>query len=114
MEEIQFDDIESLQKHVSEEFGPFGSELEVTQEMINQFADVTGDHQWIHLDVERAKKESPFGTAVAHAFSRRCRVATERATASSATATRPTTAQTSCASSPRCPRDRRSTRTLAW
>ena len=68
MEEIQFDDIESLQKHVSEEFGPFGSELEVTQAMINQFAEVTGDHQWIHLDVERAKKESPFGTTVAHGF----------------------------------------------
>ena len=68
MEEIQFDDIESLQKHVSEEFSSFGSELEVTQEMINQFADVTGDHHWSHLDVERAKKESPFGTTVAHGF----------------------------------------------
>lgn len=39
---------------------------EVTQEMVDQFADLTGDHQWIHVDVDRAKLESPFGTTVAH------------------------------------------------
>lgn len=39
---------------------------EVTQEMVNRFADLTGDHQWIHVDLERAKLESPFGTTVAH------------------------------------------------
>jgi acyl dehydratase len=39
---------------------------EVTQEMINQFADLSGDHQWIHVDPERAKTESPFGTTIAH------------------------------------------------
>jgi acyl dehydratase len=39
---------------------------EVTQEMINQFADLSGDHQWIHVDLERAKTESPFGTTIAH------------------------------------------------
>lgn len=39
---------------------------EVTQEMVNQFAELTGDHQWIHTDVERAKAESPFGTTIAH------------------------------------------------
>jgi acyl dehydratase len=39
---------------------------EVTQEMVNQFAELTGDHQWIHVDVERAKVESPFGTTIAH------------------------------------------------
>jgi acyl dehydratase len=38
----------------------------VTQEDIDAFAELTGDHQWIHTDVERAKKESPFGTTVAH------------------------------------------------
>ena len=38
----------------------------VSQEDIDTFADLTGDHQWIHTDVERAKKESPFGTTVAH------------------------------------------------
>jgi acyl dehydratase len=41
---------------------------EVTQEAVNQFADATGDHQWIHVDVERAKKESPFGGPIAHGF----------------------------------------------
>ncbi len=39
---------------------------EVTQEVIDQFADISRDHQWIHVDVERAKTESPFGTTVAH------------------------------------------------
>src|SRR4051795_279072 len=39
---------------------------EVTQEMINTFAELSGDDQWIHVDVERAKTESPFGTTVAH------------------------------------------------
>lgn len=40
----------------------------VTQEMINQFADATGDHQWIHVDVEKAKQFSPFGGPIAHGF----------------------------------------------
>lgn len=39
---------------------------EVTQGMINQFAELSGDHQWIHVDVERARTESPFGTTIAH------------------------------------------------
>jgi len=39
---------------------------EVTQQMINQFAELSGDDQWIHVDVERAKTESPFGTTIAH------------------------------------------------
>ena len=40
----------------------------VTQDMINRFADVTGDHQWIHVDVERAARETPFGSTIAHGF----------------------------------------------
>jgi acyl dehydratase len=40
----------------------------VTQDQIRQFAEVTGDRQWIHLDRERAKGESPYGTTVAHGF----------------------------------------------
>jgi len=39
---------------------------EVTQEMIDRFAELSGDHQWIHTDVERARTESPFGTTIAH------------------------------------------------
>ena len=40
----------------------------VDQERINAFADVTEDHQWIHVDTERAKAQSPFGTTIAHGF----------------------------------------------
>jgi acyl dehydratase len=40
----------------------------VTQEQINAFAEVTGDRQWIHVDAERARTESPFGTTIAHGF----------------------------------------------
>jgi acyl dehydratase len=42
--------------------------LAVTQERINAFADTTDDHQWIHVDVERAMEETPFGTTIAHGF----------------------------------------------
>jgi acyl dehydratase len=42
--------------------------FEVTQDRINLFADATGDHQWIHVDVERAKAESPYGATIAHGF----------------------------------------------
>jgi acyl dehydratase len=42
--------------------------IEVSQERINAFAEVTGDHQWIHVDPERARRESPFGATIAHGF----------------------------------------------
>jgi acyl dehydratase len=42
--------------------------VEISQERVNLFADATGDHQWIHIDVERSRKESPFGGTVAHGF----------------------------------------------
>lgn len=42
--------------------------LEVSQDMINRYADLTGDHQWIHVDVERARRESHFGSTIAHGF----------------------------------------------
>ena len=42
--------------------------FEITQERINQFADATMDHQWIHVNEERAKTESPFGSTIAHGF----------------------------------------------
>jgi acyl dehydratase len=56
------DDLRALKDEV---VGPSGWR-EVTQEMINQFAELTGDQQWIHVDVERAKVESPYGTTIAH------------------------------------------------
>jgi len=42
--------------------------IDVTQDQVNRFADATGDHQWIHVDVERSKRELPFGGTVAHGF----------------------------------------------
>ncbi len=42
--------------------------VEITQDRIDRFADLTDDHQWIHIDVERAARESPFGTTIAHGF----------------------------------------------
>jgi len=65
--EFRFDDIDGMNAAASDEFGEFGDSIVVTQEMINQFADLTGDHQWIHVDVERAKT-GPFGVPIAHGF----------------------------------------------
>ncbi|MEP7366785.1 MAG: MaoC family dehydratase [Acidobacteriota bacterium] len=45
-----------------------GEWVEITQERIDAFADATGDHQWIHVDRERAQRESPFGTTIAHGY----------------------------------------------
>ncbi|HEV3037384.1 MAG TPA: MaoC family dehydratase [Candidatus Angelobacter sp.] len=42
--------------------------LTVTQDRIQQFADATGDHQWIHVDVERSRRESPYKETIAHGF----------------------------------------------
>ena len=59
---------------MSELPGLVGKELgtsewyEVTQEHVNLFADATGDHQWIHVDPERAKEHSPFGGPIAHGY----------------------------------------------
>ena len=57
--------IEELKGLVGQTIGP-SEWREVTQELIDQFAEVSGDDQWIHVDTERAKTESPFGTTVAH------------------------------------------------
>jgi acyl dehydratase len=66
--EFQFDDVDGMNAAASEEFGAWGPEIEVTQDMINAFAELTGDRQWIHVDVERATRESPFGGPIAHGF----------------------------------------------
>jgi acyl dehydratase len=57
--------IEELKGLVGQTIGP-SEWREVTQALIDQFAEVSGDDQWIHVDTERAKTESPFGTTVAH------------------------------------------------
>jgi acyl dehydratase len=57
----------ALKQYVGKEIG-VSEWLVVTQERINQFAETTEDRQWIHLDGERAKRESPFGRTIAHGF----------------------------------------------
>lgn len=58
-------DIGELRDLVGKPIGPSGW-VEVTQERIDKFAEVSGDDQWIHVDAERAERESPFGTTIAH------------------------------------------------
>ena len=57
--------VEELRDLIDETVGP-SEWREVTQDDVNRFAELSGDDQWIHVDVERAKSESPFGTTVAH------------------------------------------------
>jgi acyl dehydratase len=64
---VDVPDLLALRGRVGEEIA-ISDWLLVTQERIQQFADATGDHQWIHLDVERAARESPFNTTIAHGF----------------------------------------------
>jgi acyl dehydratase len=59
--------LEELKKMVGQEVGVSDWHA-VTQQAINLFADATLDHQWIHIDVERAKRESPFGGPIAHGY----------------------------------------------
>lgn len=59
--------LDDMKSWLGKEFPP-SPWVTVTQERIQLFADATGDHQWIHLDQERSRSESPFGTTVAHGF----------------------------------------------
>jgi acyl dehydratase len=69
MTELQYDDIDALNEAAAatDDFGEFGESMEITQDMIDTFAHVTSDHQWIHVDPERAKA-GPFGGTIAHGF----------------------------------------------
>ena len=60
-------DIDSIRALISEEWSDWTQPVEITQEMVNTFADVTKDHQWIHVDVEKANA-GPFGGPIAHGF----------------------------------------------
>ncbi|MGH2763950.1 MAG: MaoC family dehydratase [Thermoleophilaceae bacterium] len=62
---ITVNGIDELRALVGRTIGPSGWR-DVTQDLIDRFADVSGDHQWIHVDPERARTESPFGVTVAH------------------------------------------------
>lgn len=66
--QIRFDDIPALRAEIRESFGAFGAKVRVTQAMIDGFSELTGDAQWIHSDVERCRRESPWATTIAHGF----------------------------------------------
>lgn len=63
MEKVVINSYEEFEKYVGKEIG-VSEYLEIPQERINMFADATLDHQWIHVDKERAEKESPFGQTI--------------------------------------------------
>ncbi len=67
MSAVIVDTPDSLKQYVGKEIG-VSEWLTITQERIAQFAEATEDRQWIHLDGERAARESPFGTTIAHGF----------------------------------------------
>src|SRR5438477_9952074 len=60
-------DVRTIAQRAGQEIGT-SDWLELTQARIGQFADATGDHQWIHIDQARAATESPFKTTIAHGF----------------------------------------------
>ena len=74
MAQRRIESLEELRSLIGGASSEAGSEAvvgdwhEVTQAQIGLFADATGDHQWIHIDPERARTESPFGTTIAHGF----------------------------------------------
>src|SRR5438067_4695361 len=61
-----FSGTDDIKARVGEHLG-YSDWVEITQDRVNQFADATGDHQWIHVDVERAKA-GPFGGPIAHGY----------------------------------------------
>lgn len=61
-----FTSVDELKAAIGEDLGS-GEWLEITQERVDAFADATGDHQWIHVDPERAK-DGPFGATIAHGY----------------------------------------------
>lgn len=67
MSKIVINSFEELEQYVGKELG-VSDYITITQEQINLFADATLDHQWIHVDAERAKTESPYKTTIAHGY----------------------------------------------
>ena len=64
---LEINSYEEFAAHLGEEIGT-SEWLTVDQDRINQFADATLDHQWIHIDVERAKAESPYKSTIVHGY----------------------------------------------
>lgn len=64
--QISCKDLDAMKSLISESYSDWSNQIEVTQELINQFAALSGDDYWIHTDPEKAKRDSPFGTTIAH------------------------------------------------
>lgn len=67
MQAFECPSLAALSARVGEELA-VSDWVTITQERVNGFAELTGDHQWIHVDAERARRESPYGTTVAHGY----------------------------------------------
>ena len=67
MSKIVINSFEELEHYIGKEIG-VSDYITITQKQINQFADATLDHQWIHVDTERTKIESPFKSTIAHGY----------------------------------------------
>ena len=67
MAQTVFESLDDVRAAVGTKLGT-SNWIEVTQDQVDLFADATGDHQWIHVDVERATRESPFGGPIAHGY----------------------------------------------
>lgn len=68
MSQINFKDQEALNGLIQTEFSEWSNPIKVDQKMINDYAELSGDDMWMHVDVERCAKESPFGKPIAHGF----------------------------------------------
>lgn len=66
LRQINCKDMDAMQSLVSDEYSAWSNQYEVTQDLINQFAALSGDDYWIHTDPVKARAESPFGTTIAH------------------------------------------------
>jgi len=66
-EPVVLNGVDGVRAAVGKHLG-YSDWLEITQERVNLFAEATGDYQWIHIDVERAQRESPYGGPIAHGY----------------------------------------------
>ena len=65
---IDFKDNDALQSLVTSDFGDWSGSFTIDQQLISDFAEMTGDDMWMHVDEERCAKESPYGCTIAHGF----------------------------------------------
>lgn len=64
--QVNCKDMDAMKSLIADQYSGWSNQVEVTQELINQFAELSGDDYWIHTDPEKARRDSPFGTTIAH------------------------------------------------